>query len=796
MLLNGLAMQTDGRPARDVPVYRADDGMPNVVIVDDQATDRRILDRLTRNLAADIEVYGFARPAEALAWLERNQPDLILVDYRMPEMDGLAFVEALADLPNCVGIPVVVITVVDDADLRYRVLESGATDFLTKPLDLQECQARCRNLLTLRRQQLTIARHAERLAEARRRTGRALRTLSLGNELLVGTQSEQDLLQGMCRIVSEQAGYPGVRVGLWDDNGHLHDVAATPGGSKRDATALVDIDEADQVARLRTAGEPWVLNDLSVGADSPWTRRLRAEGHGSAALLPVPIEGLIDGVLAVFAHDVNAFDQDEIELLARTANNLGYGLAARRVRRARDRAERDCRYLTHFDRLTGLPNRNRLLERMREVTETNSAGGRAAVLAINLDRFKLVNDTAGHEAGDQLLLQAVRRLQAIIRERDLLARQSGDEFVLLTMSDSTADAEETDDPLGEHAARLAQRVIESMRRPIQVAGYDYYIGASIGICRLDQGNDDVQSALRQADTAMRQAKEAGGSTYSFYTGELTERHTRRLSLEGRLHRAIENENFVLHFQPIWDLESGQPVGVEALVRWPQPDGSLLKPDSFIPLAEETGLMERLGNWVLWAAFEQSRSWEEEGLLPYMSINLSVHQLLRPRLPDELSRLIAACGATPERFELEVTESAMMTDPARAERIVRGLHERGLSIALDDFGIGYSSLSRLKNLPITTLKIDKDFVIGLPNDPAEHTIVRSIVQLAENLRVRVVAEGIETAAHQRLLRAMGCQLGQGFHFSPPVSAEAIRPLLAGNPPDRDDTDAPPSWRQSS
>lgn len=769
--------------------------MPNVVIVDDQATDRQILDRLTRNLAADIQVHAFARPSEAIEWLRENQPDLILVDYRMPEMDGLAFVGTLAGIPSCTGIPIIVITVVDDTDLRYQALEAGATDFLTKPLDLQECEARCRNLLTLRRQQLTIARHAERLAEARRRTGRALRALSLGNELLIAAQSERDLLQGMCRIISEQAGYPLVRVALWDDDDQLHEVACIPSGAREDTTSLTCPDLQYLTDEIRRTGDIQIFNDLSSPeVEHGGTSRFRGAGFLSAALLPVRIEGLIEGVMTVFSHHHEAFDQDEIELLVRTTNNLGYGLAACRARRARDRAERDFRYLTHFDRLTGLPNRNMLLERLRELLETDEQDRAAAVLVINLDRFKLVNDTTGHQAGDHLLLQAVRRLQVVVRERDLLARQSGDEFALLSWMKVGEESTDETDPLAEHSARMAQRVIEAMRRPFQVASYEYYIGASIGICHIRPTDTDLQSTLRQADTAMRQAKEAGGNTYSFYTGELTERHTRRLSLESRLRRAIEQENFVLHYQPIVELVSGRTVGVEALVRWPQEDGSLLGPDDFIPLVEETGLMERLGNFVARTAFMQARTWQDEGILPYMSVNLSIHQLLRPRLAQELAELMESCGATPSRLELEVTESAMMTDPARTERIVRALHEHGVGIALDDFGIGYSSLSRLKYLPITTLKIDKTFILGLPSDPAERTIVRSIMQLAANLQVRAVAEGIESMEHQSVLRAMGCLLGQGFHFSHPLPAEELRPMLESSNPGSGHGGTAPSQHQ--
>ena len=267
--------------------------MPKIVIVDDQATDRQILGRLTRNLATDIEVQAFGCPRDALAWLEQHQPDLILLDYRMPDMDGMAFVEALKELPTCTGVPVVVITIIDDADLRYRALAAGATDFLTKPLDLKECEARCRNLLTLREQQLVIARHAERLAEARERTGRVLRTLTLSNTLLIGPGTDQELIRGVCRVIAQQAGYPLVRVGLWDDREQLHEVAScVRDGLSDDDASLSSLNADGDVDAIRRTGQARIINELADDTVEPrWRETLRAAGCGAA--VPAEVSALV-----------------------------------------------------------------------------------------------------------------------------------------------------------------------------------------------------------------------------------------------------------------------------------------------------------------------------------------------------------------------------------------------------------------------------------------------------------------------------------------------------------------------
>lgn len=773
--------------------------MPKVVILDDQATDRQILERLARNVSQDVEVEAFACPREALAWFAENQPDLVLLDYRLPGMDGVAVIKALQDTPACSGVPIIMITIVDDMDVRYRALDAGATDFLTKPLDLQECEARCRNLLVMREQRLAIERHAAELAAARQRTGRALRIMSRINTLLSGPSTERELLQSICWALAEQAGYPRVCIGLWDSSGVLQEVAANVGpGMDGNSGLLAELNHDGMIDTIRQTGEAWVGNDLNSdrvpeqGAHAAAV----AAGYTSMAILPIPLEGLLDGVLVALANQPNTFDHDELELLTRTAEDLGYGIGTRRTRQARDRAQRNVRYLTHFDRLTGLPNHNQVLERLREATEPGwgiAESGKefeTAVFVLGLDRFKIANDTAGQEAGDQLLLQVSERLQAILDPRDLLARQSGDEFILLTSSRQRNAGGAA--PSTDGIVRTAKRIIETISRPFAVAGYEYFITASIGIRRLAADDIDMQAVIRQANTAMHQAKEAGGNTFSFYSGELTDRQTRRLSLEGRLRRALDYDKLCVYYQPIVDLATERIVGVEALVRWPQDNGSVVGPNAFIPLAEETGLIDRLGKQVFSLSCVQMKEWEQLGLTPDISVNLSLHQLLRPKLAEEFVAIIRDTGATAERLQIEVTESAMMTDPGRTERVVCALNEFGMKIALDDFGTGYSSFSRLNQLPISVLKVDKGFVRSIASDSNEQTIVRGMIQLSENLGLKTVGEGIEDAAQLRTLREMGCCFGQGFHFHTPLPAAEARKVLTGDAA----SDGPSPWKSES
>ncbi len=729
-----------------------------VLIVEDQSIDRQILAEMVRYVTREVEIEAFAYARAALEWLRGNQPELILADYRLPGMDGIAFLQACSEIPHCAGIPIVMITVVHDPDLRRRVLEAGATDFLTKPLDVQECRARCRNLLTLRQQQLKIARDAKRLAEARNRTQRALQILSQGNKLLVQAHSKHQLLEGICELIVEEGAYPlaWVRLEGRGERGPSQAVVSDTGGSGvAEGTGLPLATWREILERA----QPWLIDDLAdEGGHRFWARALCQQGFRALLLLPIQMEGVPTGILGVLARQPGVFDDEELELMARIADNLGYGIAALQTEQAREQAERNVNFLLYYDPLTGLPNRTSLLKQLRRAI---AEGKRPAIFVINLDRFKIVNETSGHEAGDRLLLRVVERLHAVSRQEDLLARVAGDEFILLAQGGSPKTGE-----WDWSATHIAERLVEVVSQPFQLEGFEYHVGASIGITYPLSDREEVQALLSQADAAMHQAKALGGNTYTFYSGELTERHTQRLALEGLLHRAIEERHFVLVYQPIVHLATGQLIGVEALLRWPQEDGSLLGPESFIDLAEDTGLMIPLGRWAFWQACQQARAWVDQGLDLYVSVNLSTHQLLSPTLVREIQEAVNEVGISPARLELEITEGGMMADPSQTTGVLEELHSSGLRIAVDDFGTGYSSLSRLKYLPISTLKIDKDFVLGLPYDANDRTIVSSIISLATNLGMRVLAEGVETEQHRKALIELGCVWGQGFHLGYP------------------------------
>jgi diguanylate cyclase (GGDEF)-like protein/PAS domain S-box-containing protein len=438
----------------------------------------------------------------------------------------------------------------------------------------------------------------------------------------------------------------------------------------------------------------------------------------------------------------------------------------------RKRAEEQVAFLAYHDKLTGLPNRV-LFEQVLDVSlaRARRQDQAVAVLYMDLDNFKLVNDSLGHAAGDELLREMAVRLRGTIRDSDVVARQGGDEFLVLLADLPRVTARDGTPGAMTMAESVANRVHQAMRKPFILGGTEFYVTASIGVSLFPEGAGDARTVLKQADAAMYRSKRAAPGGYVVYVTESADPLS-RLSLATRLRKAVETGDWVLHYQPIVDLVNGDMVGVEALLRWRQPDGTLVGPTDFIPLAEEMGLIGTIGDWVVQHLCLQSLAWQREGLNHFVSFNLSPRQLWQPEAVQKILALVDSMGVNPTRLVVEITESAAMRDPERTQRVLEEMHSRGLRLAIDDFGTGYSSLARLRTLPVDVLKIDRRFVHDIPHDPDAASMVKAIVGLAQSLSMQPLAEGIETEEQRRFLIEHHCLLGQGFHFSPAVPASEI------------------------
>jgi len=434
----------------------------------------------------------------------------------------------------------------------------------------------------------------------------------------------------------------------------------------------------------------------------------------------------------------------------------------------RKRFEQKLSEMASFDTLTGLPNRNLLNDRLGQaLAHAGRSGSMMAVGFLDLDRFKVINDTLGHDAGDELLKEIARRLSGCLRSSDTVARQGGDEFVVVI----------TDMARPEDATPVAQKLLDALSPPVTLKGREIVPGASIGFALYPQDGDDLQSLLMSADKAMYAAKQAGRGQYRFYDPEMNRAAADWLEVGAELHHALERDEFELHYQPKVDLKSGAITGVEALLRWRSPDLGMVSPAKFIPILEETGLILDVGEWVIARACRQARLWQEQGLPPMrIAVNLSPRQFQQRNLAERIRVLIDQPDFLPEYLELEITESMVMQNVERAIATLEELRRIGVFIAIDDFGTGYSSLAVLKRFPVDCLKVDRSFVRDVPNDPDDVAITRSVVALAHSMGLSVVAEGVETEAQRSFLVECGCDEMQGYLFSKPLPPAELAALF--------------------
>ena len=528
------------------------------------------------------------------------------------------------------------------------------------------------------------------------------------------------------------------------------------------------------IAELDEAG---TLLETEVNSPAPDVERIRTIQARVAAINDelTPIENRFLEALSDASRTTYRWLQ--LLMLGVTPFLLTAGiLLSLRIIRQRLRTEDRVNHLAFHDELTSLPNRLMLSQRLDEALNRNRrTGTQLAILFMDLDRFKVINDSLGHDVGDQLLRQVGDRLRAQSREGDTVARMGGDEFVVLI---------ENHGALTDISAR-AQRLIEQLSEPYVLGGKDFHVTVSIGIGVFPVDGSDSQALLKAADVAMYRAKDTGRNNFLFYSPSMNVHTLERLELESDLRHALERNEFLLHYQPRVEIATGLITGIEALLRWNHPVRGLVPPLEFIPLAEETGLIVPIGEWVLATACKRTKAWQDDG--PYklnVAVNLSARQFSDPALLPKLTRIIRASGLDPSSLELEITESMVMSHGEGVVAVLQKLKSIGVQIAIDDFGTGYSSLAYLKRFPIDTIKVDRSFIRDLPSDSGDRKITSAIIAMAHSLRLKVVAEGVETAEQLKFLRNQCCDAVQGYFLHRPLTEQELAGVLEFNRLHRD------------
>ncbi len=683
----------------------------SLLLVDDDEMNRDMLGRR-------IELEGYAvvlaeGGRQALALLERQVFDLVLLDVMMPELNGLQTLGKIREQHDPAELPVIMVTAKDQSDDVVEAFRLGANDYVTKPIDLPVALARIATQVSHKRAQAALRESETRYALAAR----------------------------------------GANDGLWDWDLQADTVYYSPRWK-----ALLGYEEDE------------------IGADpQEWFRRVHPE---DLAGVRAEITAHRQGHTVHFENKHRLLHKDNSYRWV-----LSRGLA---VRNRDGRAFRMAGSLTDItddkvaDPLTRLPNRVLFMDRLGRALERAKRDRdlRFAVLFLDLDRFKVINDSLGHLLGDQLLIAVARRLEACLRSSDTVARVpspatvarlGGDEFTILL-----EDIRDT-----ANATGVAERIQQELAVPFLLGGTEAFTSASIGITVGPAGYSQPDEMLRDADAAMYAAKAGGKARYEVFDAAMRARALARLQLESELRKALERQEFCLHYQPILALKSGRLAGFEALLRWQHPERGLLMPADFISVAEDTGLIVPLGWWVLRESCRQMSTWQvcfptDPPLM--ISVNLSSKQFLHAELATEIERLLGEVGLDPHSLKLEITESAIMDDPESAAAMLAHLRALGVQVCIDDFGTGYSSLNYLHRFPVDTLKIDRSFVLHMDHAEENRQIIQSIVALAHNLALDVIAEGVETAAQQDQLTALNCEYGQGYFFSTPVDSAAAEVML--------------------
>ena len=646
---------------------------------------------------------------------------LVLLDVQMAGMDGFEVAQLMQARAVTRKIPIIFMTAYyrDEAAL-LRGYRNGAIDYLYKPINPGVLNSKVEVFLELHRQRRSLESAYHLLNEHKIYYQSILEAVGDG---ILGIDSagiiqfsNQAALTALGRCAAELNGLP-----------------------------IVDLCDPTERSR-RTRG--YIEQSLRRGASVRLDEGMFLRGNGEAFPISyccTPVSEVFRGIVLVF-QDISERRSLERQLLAQAMT----------------------------DPLTGLANRNSLKQALdASLGRVHRSGSKAALMLIDIDHFKDINDTYGHEIGDRFLVEIGKRLKECVRINDTVGRLGGDEFTIIL--DEIHDDSD--------AAIIAEKILEVINQPLMLDQMLLLVGASIGIAVFPECGTDAVELMRSSDIAMYRAKSEGRNGYQFFTEDMNAKVKVRMLLEQSLRQALENRQMLLHFQPIVALESRQIVGLEALLRWQHPESGLIPPDIFIPLLEECGLMMPVGNWVVEQCCGYIRSWREAGLCEdafTLSINVSQRQFSHPQFAGQIVSSMSAAGIPGQHLDLELTESLLMRDTNIAREVISALKQQGIGFSIDDFGTGYSSLSYLKHFPIDRLKIDKSFVKSIDENPQDLAICRTIITLAHSLNLKVVAEGIETEAQLHRLLELGCDYGQGYYFARPMPLEQTEQCLRERP----------------
>jgi diguanylate cyclase (GGDEF)-like protein len=742
-----------------------------IYIVDDNQVNLEVLAGLIDQAGIEAEVDAYDDPLAALAAGAGRLPDIVLVDVMMPAIDGREFVRRFRNLPGAKHVLVVMVTAATDRAVRHSALELGVTDFLTKPLDPYEVICRLRNLASLRSSFVALQDRGRWLAEEVRKATRDIMERKADLRICLGVAeavNQNATLDEVLRFAIDEVGRHLAsacwRVEIFDtDSRGARALLSRECDDLADLMGLSGIRSALADSVRETASHSSITSTADY-AGCAVMQAATAQGLGHALAFPILVERDVAAVAQLFWRLPPRLDDPAREVLAQVAHQLGRALE-------RERWKRRLVHLATHDGLTGLANRAMLMRRLDEAL--TFADGETAMLFVDLDDFKQVNDTFGHGAGDDLLVAVARRLRdvaAACRSRAVtVARVGGDEFVVL-VEGSGAD---------RAIADMADQVHVALAGPHDIAGRTRIVTASIGYTARIEGRVDGDALLHQADLAMYEAKRNGKSGSVVFDEALRRELSARATLEAELRAAARTLDFTLQFQPMYTLSGRKLVGFEALLRWSGGSGQPIGPATFVPMLEEMGSIVQVGAWVLRTACQTVADWAARlgGVQPlFVCVNVSATQIASPGFEDMVVDALERTGLAPASLRLELTEAAALSDVDRAIAVLASLRSLGVKISLDDFGTGFSSLSYLQRLPLDTLKIDRSFVSGAAATGDRHIIVRSIMAIADEMGMDVVAEGIESEEQMLRLLSAGCSVGQGYLFSRPLDRDAAEALV--------------------